>query len=315
MGISKKFPEDSNYGLVNEDGKPYKLITEMFTKLHKNASQLKQEGFSKIGPPVKTPLKAKLVQGATQPSPVRFTQDGDRYQVAAGKWKLEGKLGPGPFWSKVVLQDGQDVHLGWFNGMVEYKTSQPHWDEVNHVTKVTPVGDPNAPTAIDLVGQYKRSDGLFEMAQRFTFFPKQDAFVVEMLWCKNLSSKPLNVKGFYFRPHSNIGADGKNDAPINEEAQRPPRLWGAPFGDAWLDASLGVYWGLAGRPDTPTKFYFWLNEQGGQHPDARWQVDVTIKPGETYRPSTPMKMFSVAGKGNQPDWDKKAETALKEIAL
>ena len=315
LGISKKFPEDSNYGLVNEDNEPYKLITEMFTELHQNASQLKREGFSKIGPPVKTPLKPKQFQGGLQPSPVQFSQEGDRYQVDAGKWKLEGKLGAGPFWSKVTFQDGKEVPLGRFNGMVQHKTTTYHWDEVNQVTKVTPVGDPNAPTAIDLVGRCNLSKALYEMAYRFTFFPEQDAFVVEMLWCKNLSDKPLKVKGIYFRPHSDIGGDAKNDLPINEAGEGAPRLWGAPLGDAWLDSSLGFYWGVAARPDASAKFYFWLNDQGGQHPDARWVLDEEIKPGEIYRPSTPIKVLSAAGQGKQLDWQKKAETALKKIAL
>jgi len=34
LGISSTFPEDSNYGLVNENDKPYKLLTEAARKLH-----------------------------------------------------------------------------------------------------------------------------------------------------------------------------------------------------------------------------------------------------------------------------------------
>ena len=34
LGISEAFPEDSNYGLVNEDCEPYEELTEMFTALH-----------------------------------------------------------------------------------------------------------------------------------------------------------------------------------------------------------------------------------------------------------------------------------------
>ena len=95
----------------------------------------------------------------------------------------------------------------------------------------------------------------------------------------------------------------------------PPRLWGESLRSAWLDAPLGVYWGLAAYPEMPAKFHFWLNDQGGQHPDARWKVDVKVKPGQTYRPPTPMKVLSVVGHGKRSDWAKKTEAALKEIAL
>ena len=35
-GISFKFPEDSNYGLVNERGEPYREITEMFARVNRD---------------------------------------------------------------------------------------------------------------------------------------------------------------------------------------------------------------------------------------------------------------------------------------
>ena len=40
LGISFKFPEDSNYGLVNERGEPYREITEMFTRINHEAEAL-----------------------------------------------------------------------------------------------------------------------------------------------------------------------------------------------------------------------------------------------------------------------------------
>lgn len=313
LGISEKFPEDSNYGLVNEDGKPYAQITEMFTELHRNAARLKKEGFAQ--PPIETPLKAKKVTGTMKPEPIQFLQDGDRYQVISGKWKLEGMLGEGPFWSNVAFGDGQDTRLGWFSGLVEHGTIRLNWDEVNRVIQVTPVVDPktNAMVAVDLVGRCEKESGpVFEMTQRFSFYPNEDTFAIEMLWCKNLSKAPLVVKHFYFRPHSDIGGDGKNDTPIKEKVA-PPRVWGSPLGDAWFDTPRKTYWGLATLPDMPAVFYFWFNEQGGQHPDARWKADIAIQPGETYRPLTPIKVLSIAGQGNRIDWEQKTQETLKNI--
>jgi len=87
LGISKKFPEDSNYGLVNEDGRPYPEITAMFARLHANAPRLRKEGFA--GPPVTTPLKP-ADSGGTEPPAVRIIAP----LPANGRWR-DGSV-PGP---------------------------------------------------------------------------------------------------------------------------------------------------------------------------------------------------------------------------
>ena len=48
---------------------------------------------------------------------------------------------------------------------------------------------------------------------------------------------------------------------------------------------------------------FWLNEQGGQHPDARWEEELTIAPGATFRPAEPIYVVALAGRGGSKEWD------------
>ena len=313
LGISKKFPEDSNYGLVSEDGKPYPEITAMFTRLHADAPRLRNEGFA--GPPAKTPLKPADSGGTEPPTSFSFERDDSKYRVVAGKWTLEGRAGPGPFWSKVTF-DG--VPLGWMNGMVCHGDKQFAWNEIARVIAVKPVGDPQNPTAVDLTGRYDSPEASFELTHRFTFHPDNDAFVARLVSCKNTAKNPLVVKGFFFRPHSAIDSAATNDRPIKEESA--PRLWGTVLGDAWRDAESAVYWGAAVPQDAPSqdaepRIRFWLNEQGGQHPDARWEMDVTIAPGETFRPERPIFIVSVAGRGDRPTWERKVRSVLRTIAI
>ena len=43
-GINHWFPEDSNYGLVQENGEPHRLMTDMFTRLHSGVAELRAAG-------------------------------------------------------------------------------------------------------------------------------------------------------------------------------------------------------------------------------------------------------------------------------
>jgi len=197
--------------------------------------------------------------------------------------------------------------------MVCHQYEKFAWNEVTRVIAVEPVGDPENPTAIDLTGRYESPEASFELTHRFTFHPEHDAFVAQLISCKNTSKKPLVVKGFFFRPHSAIGGTATDDRPIKEKSA--PRLWGAVLGDAWRDTESAVYWGAAVPQDAPAMISFWLNEQGGQHPDARWEMDVEIAPGETYHPERPVFVVSVAGRGDRLAWEKKVRSVLRTIAL
>ena len=75
LGISKEFPEDSNYGLVNEDGRPYELLTKMFTQVHRDSSRLRREGLSRAGVTTTAPM-------ATESPLVRFFA---KMPVASGR--------------------------------------------------------------------------------------------------------------------------------------------------------------------------------------------------------------------------------------
>jgi len=48
LGISANFPEDSNYGLVNEDNVPYPEITAVFSNLHRRVPGLRAKIFDKL---------------------------------------------------------------------------------------------------------------------------------------------------------------------------------------------------------------------------------------------------------------------------
>jgi len=55
LGISSVFPENTNYGLINEDSVPYKLLTEAFQRVNSDAGKLRQAGPQKLPAAARAP--------------------------------------------------------------------------------------------------------------------------------------------------------------------------------------------------------------------------------------------------------------------
>ena len=126
LGVSAKFPEDSNYGLVNEDGKPYELLTAAFAGVHRDAGRLRREGFACAGtatddsspaPSALASFLAKPVVSATggatpHPAP-RFERHGDAFLATNGPLEIRGRIDGGGLTDEVRHRG---LVMGRFNG-------------------------------------------------------------------------------------------------------------------------------------------------------------------------------------------------------
>ena len=84
-GMSDPFPEDSNYGLISEEGVPYDGLVSMFARLHKNVAAWRLAA----PPAVKETLQARGPTGreflARYPKgDVTFERHNDRFTVRNG---------------------------------------------------------------------------------------------------------------------------------------------------------------------------------------------------------------------------------------
>jgi hypothetical protein len=323
LGISHEFPEDSNYGLVNEDGKPYELLTGMFTKLHQEASRLHQEGLSKAGVATTAPanpesaiarfltemqnLKAENQQAA--PS-LKFERHGADFVASNGVMEISGKIG-GPSLVQQIRHRG--LVVGKFDGMVQQFAGQNAWASVNRLTDARAVVGAKA-MAVDLTGRFNAPTSNvvrpFEISYRFVFLPNSDWFAVEWLSCKNLGDKPMDLRGVYFALHGQIGGSAADNAPTKSGV---PNLWGGVNGGLWANEELKAYVGCAADDNDPIKTYFWLGKQGEQHPDSRFELEETIAPQATYRPASPTGVICVAGRGGDPEWQLEARKSLNQL--
>jgi len=324
LGISEKFPEDSNYGLVSEENKPYELLTTMFTGVHRDAARLRREGLAKAGVATSEPASPKsrlthfleksspktLANTSTNPA-LRFERNGNDYLAANGVWEIRGRLGAGPLTTDIRHRG---LAMGRFNGVVQEFAGQNQWVSVDRLVDVKSTVGQDAMT-LDLVGRFEGmpqgARQSFEIAYRLTLRPNSDWFAIQLLWCRNTNAQPLDVRSVYFYLSSSIGGSAAGDAPIGPNSV--PQLWGAVPGDAWLDRAANAYWGLAVDDVDDVRIGFWLDEQKGQHPDARLELERKLAPGAIFQPKSPVAVICLAGRGDRSQWEDQARKTIDAL--
>jgi len=306
LGISSAFPENSNYGLVNGDNEVYQELANSLSGVLKRAGDLHREGPTPI--PEK-PKSSHSVLTPTQlldrftgsnggkPSALSFQREGARFVISNGRVTLQGNIGPGPVFHSMRLDD---FELGRYVNVAHQLIGRPEWPRTTQVTKATATKS-GARMTVDLVNRLPSAlpgsrHRPFEIVQRIHILPETDWFVIELISYRNLSSQPIELGGIYFQIFSALGGDPRNDQPASTDDV--PRLWARRPGDAWIDHAAHAFIGVTAPRAAPLKARFWLNEHGGQHPDAHWPVGRTLAPGETLHPKHPVYWIVTAGHGD-----------------
>ena len=304
LGISTPFPEDSNYGLINEDGAPYAQLTEMFTALQREAGAHRFQpapaalAKAKAGPRPDAMTVAR--RAASGDAKAFFMREGDAFRAGNGRIEVSGQTGSGNMVRRVTL-DGAEKPFGQYNALIHTLDAggQNRWTDAKTVKAIEGrVADGLAVvevTSATLVGQ----EG-FEVTHRLIIPPGTAGFISELVSVKNVGALPLRLKGLYFRLYSEF---------TGVPQALPPNLWGMPAADCWLDEADGRFFGAVASKASDIQIYFWLDGPGrGPHPDARLEVaETVIAPGATYAPPEPVFLFCVAGRGASEAWLKTAQ--------
>ncbi|MCX7012302.1 MAG: beta-galactosidase [Candidatus Sumerlaeota bacterium] len=301
QGVRSTFPENSNYGLVNVDDKPYPLLTEAL-----------RHG------PGRTIWPSEGRGAAPLAGPLRFEGSPKGFIAGNSQLTLEWREGGDNLISS-IQSDG--VEIGRYNAMIcQTNIDTRAWPEVNRQTETRAEAGEDW-LAIDLTGRYESAQSQphwaqpYEVCQRLILLPDRPWFVAQLRWVRNLGTEPLHAAAWYFRCHSRIRGEESNDTLSGGEGA-VPRLWKARQASAWLDPD-GGYFGAIAPAGSGGQVRFWLDPKGGRHPDASVPADVTIAPGETFRPEKPVWMVIAAGAGSPDDWNRitveTAELAVEQI--
>ena len=312
-GISETFREDSNYGLVDEFGRPYEAVTAALREVQRNAAEIhvwsshtetqsrRDTQRVSLSTNSQSSLSTNINQNLCGSASLREEKDFVRLESAAA---------PG---ERLRLFFG-GVEVGGLGALLQWRG--PEGDIWTHASEYSIEGAPidvaTTPSSSHDSGQSAtirasagesgasgsggarppaaRGDGeagpaRFAIAIRASLSASSRLLDAEILSVENLGETPLEFSGVFLVP---MPPEGAEPEPV------VPNLWGAPE-RAWWRNSDGTVWGAAS--DSPTAaFRFWNTlhgkKDGTVHADARFTTGpspVVLAPGETWHPPVPMR--------------------------
>jgi hypothetical protein len=143
-------------------------------------------------------------------------------------------------------------------------------------------------TAVDDQGRMaaaRRPTVPFGIVHCFVVLPQVPFVVTRCVSVKNLDpERPLVLMAPFFYLQSFIG--GKVEGDVVGVGRQVPNYYRVSGSASWHDEGVGAWYGCAPL-DERIQAQFWLDEGGGQHPDARLlpPEPVTLPPGGSYEPS------------------------------
>lgn len=152
----------------------------------------------------------------------------------------------------------------------------------------------------------------FEVSHRIVLYPGKPWFLARLNYIRNLADRPLTLRGYFFYLNSAIGGDVRGDRPAGPGV---PNYYGW-AGAAWQDDDFGLVFGALPMHEA-LQASFWLDEGGGQHPDARRQLDpaVTLQPDQTYTDPDQPWLLIYGGKAQDRPWQAMQRVAAALAAI
>ena len=247
LGISFKFPEDSNYGLVNERGEPYREITEMFTHVNREAETLHARGEMPATRPVdreaqkratKFPIESVESRQSKVESPGRpaanvpaFVRDGDAYTLTtATGLVLKGRVGGHNAFDSVVANgfDYGRFTLMLFNGS---------YLDIDCVESAEWLAERGALHIVGTGGSDRKS---FRIVCDIVPFTAKPWFGCNIVSVENTGEEEFSDVKVIFRQYAPWATDW-----VKGGFRTPQNVWKAPASAAWIRSADGAWCGAA----------------------------------------------------------------------
>jgi len=291
LGIASTFPEDSNYGLVNEQGEPYEELTQAARAL--NAQVYALHAAAERPQPARPPLLAGWVTELPQrklPVPERGVY------VSTGSLRLDGPTDEGHAW-RLHRRGRLLAHL---YPLLHQVTSESRWVPSN-TARIVDLRRGDRTTVIDmeLAHVVDRSQPVQAPEERPRAFrslwrfhvPRDDSgwMATRCLWVENTDDGPWRLKEVFHYVDPRIGGAPDADVPLLADIPNYFR-----HGAAWVDTDAGLGVGCWYADDDAFGCRYWLDPAGGHHADLRQPVDVTLQPGQRHEMEPqPAFVFSI----------------------
>ena len=269
-GMSDAFPEDSNYGLVNERGEPYGELCATFARLHADAARLR-----------------------TLPAP-----DPGNVPASESGWK-------GP-----VLKDWRigGREIGSFNLMLSYDVGGKRvWVDCNEVKTCRRIACPDGEIRLMVSSGKGPGGSRFEIVHSLQF-RGEGRFLSQVRAIRNVGDIPMAEVSVYFRTYAPYAIEAKDDHADGQNVwhrrrKGVPNLWHGPKRDCWLAAD-GRYFGVVSLSSAESEIRYFLSG-GAQHPDAQFRPadgGLALAPGETHADDGRLWTWVVGGTDGETGW-------------
>lgn len=278
-GISSTFPEDSNYGLVDEADHPYPALTAGFTDVNARAIALHQAPDQPPRPPV------TRLSGTTLPWSI--TPEG--FSVGGQDLVLRHRQTSPDVWDSVTWQG---VLVGTYRPMVHRNQGKDTWETPDEVR----FGNPTAGADGWMVRVTVDRKGLWTGAVDLKFIPGLEGFLVRWVSLTNLGPAAWNLVRLYQSLPPSPGA-----VPAGP---RVPNYWLQ--ADRWEVPGASGAWGAVAGPGSAWSIFFWRDPSGNPHPDVSLPMGIPLAPGQTWTGPSPW-VAVVAGPAGVP-WTTSART-------
>jgi len=302
-GLRPAFPEDSNYGLVGEDGTPYALVTEAFARVHAGVPVLRtargderretrderketvlsgdfseRERFLSTADFLATKNAKEHKDFADSVSFVAGNTDGS-WSLSNGLVRLSGRIGDAFMADEIAF--GGNPPVGRFRTLLQRLDDfRRLWTDTDRVTDVSFSLDEATGIGTVTIRAEAGCDA-FAMTARLSLAPGCADILAEIVSVENLGDTPLQVERVFMRPFA--------AAARPEGIPTVPKLWKGPH-EGWWRIPGGGRFGAVSHDASSCSFRFHIDKSGVQHPDAPFVEDgpFEIAPGSTWQPSSPM---------------------------
>ena len=271
-GISRAFPEDSNYGLVDGADTPYTAVTEALAAVQhqierRHGRPCRPERIVPPPPPVLAGAQrerrwAQAVDGTR----VTFQRHGPAYRVTDGAGLvLEGCVGGAKTFAHVE-KDGK--RFGSFGVMI-CREGGNRWENARKVQEVV-WEDCARGGRLTVTEEGGEEGSRWSLRTAYTFVAGTGTFLCELLEVRNLGAEPLTVVSFFFRQVPAFKTSGARACVPGEW------VWKGCVQDGWRDTD-GAFYGAWTRAPAVRKFrYFTVGDF--PLPDAEFSLTENAAP-------------------------------------
>jgi len=264
LGVSKSFPENSNYGLVSETDRPYMPLVKVATELNPTVASIHRNP-----PSLTSKAKDWLKPYAVEPSGITIRIEGSRFSVETRQLRLIKDADSGLAFDHVSLKSERGwVDLGTYGPVIWLRDrGQNSWESPSRVEHVERTGP--GELRVMLSGAQART------VVELRFLADAPYFLARVVSVQSTAAGPVSLRGAYHYPLWRA-AEAATVQPFKPGV---PDYW-LPFG-AWMsphgDFALGA---LAQRDDPVFTVYFWRDDN--LHADFLRALEVDLAPMQTW---------------------------------